>query len=195
MTMAKNHKTRNSPCVLFFQILSSFQNLPALACSQNFQVVAFIFCLQSVTVTLRRLVCWGTNQSLCAYSVASDYFRPHGLSPARLLRPWDCPCENTGGGCHCLLQGIFLTQGLNPCLLHWQANPLPQYHLGSLTKVYLLSKNKAFYLTLRHHPFNTVNPCKNILMSWLFLAGPWLSPTCKVPRKPMQLSGLFSDLC
>ena len=31
-------------------------------------------------------------------------------------------------GCHAILQGIFLTQGLNPCLLHllhWQAGSLP----------------------------------------------------------------------
>ena len=27
--------------------------------------------------------------------------------------------KHTGVGCHFLLQGIFLTQGLNPCLLHW----------------------------------------------------------------------------
>ena len=26
--------------------------------------------------------------------------------------------------CHFLLQGIFLTQGLNPRLLYWQADPL-----------------------------------------------------------------------
>ena len=38
---------------------------------------------------------------------------------ARLLRPWDFPGKNTVGGCHFLLQGIFPTQGLNPCLLHW----------------------------------------------------------------------------
>ena len=34
-----------------------------------------------------------------------------------------------------LLQEIFLTQGLNPCLLyflHWQADSLPLSHLGSL---------------------------------------------------------------
>ena len=30
-----------------------------------------------------------------------------------------------------LLQGIFPTQGLNPCLLHWQAGRLPLRHLGS----------------------------------------------------------------
>ena len=35
-------------------------------------------------------------------------------------------------GCHFLLQGIFLTQGSNPGLLHllhWQANSLPLSHL------------------------------------------------------------------
>ena len=31
------------------------------------------------------------------------------------------PGKNTGVGCHFLLQGIFLTQGSNLSLLHWQA--------------------------------------------------------------------------
>ena len=30
------------------------------------------------------------------------------------------PGKNTGVDCHFLLQGIFLTQELNQCLLHWQ---------------------------------------------------------------------------
>ena len=38
---------------------------------------------------------------------------------------WDYPGKNTGVGCHFLLQGIFMTQGLNPRLLHWQADSLP----------------------------------------------------------------------
>ena len=37
-----------------------------------------------------------------------------GLQPIRLLCPWDSPGKNTRVGCHSLLQGIFLTQGLNP---------------------------------------------------------------------------------
>ena len=44
--------------------------------------------------------------------------------------------ENTGVGCHFLLQGTFLTQESNPCvlhLLHWQADSLPLCHLGSPT--------------------------------------------------------------
>ena len=34
----------------------------------------------------------------------------------------DSPGKNTGVGCHALLQGIFLTQGLNLRLLHWQVD-------------------------------------------------------------------------
>ena len=47
----------------------------------------------------------------------------HGIFQVRIL---EC--------CHFLLQGIFLTQGLNLhllCLLHWQADSLPLSHMGS----------------------------------------------------------------
>ena len=37
----------------------------------------------------------------------------------------DSPGKSTGVGCHSLLQGLFLTQGSNPGLLHWQAGSLP----------------------------------------------------------------------
>ena len=39
-----------------------------------------------------------------------------------------CPWDSIGVGCHFLLQGIFPTQGSNPCLLrllHWQVGSLP----------------------------------------------------------------------
>ena len=51
-------------------------------------------------------------------SVVSDYLQLRGLYPARFLCPWDFPGKNTGVGFHFLLQGIFLTQGSNPSLLH-----------------------------------------------------------------------------
>ena len=51
-------------------------------------------------------------------SVVSDSLQPHGLQSARLLCPWDSPGKNPGVGCHCLLQGIFPTQGSNPHLLY-----------------------------------------------------------------------------
>ena len=43
---------------------------------------------------------------------------PMDCSLTRFLRPWDFPGKNTGVGCHCLLQEIFPTQGLNPGLPH-----------------------------------------------------------------------------
>ena len=50
-------------------------------------------------------------------SVMTKSLRPHGLQLTRLLYPWDSPGKNTGVSCHFLLQGIFLTQELNPHLL------------------------------------------------------------------------------
>ena len=61
-------------------------------------------------------------------SVMSNSFWPHGLQPTRLLHPWDFPGKNTGVGCHCLLQGIFLTQRLNPGLPHCRQMPYPLKH-------------------------------------------------------------------
>ena len=62
---------------------------------------------------------------------------PHGLQLPRFLCPWDFPGKNTGVDCHFLLRGIFLTQGLNMCLLHcrqilyhwaaWEALSKPTY--------------------------------------------------------------------
>jgi len=52
-----------------------------------------------------------------------------------LLSPWNFPDKNTTVSCQFLLQGIFLTQGSNPHilhLLHWQADSLPLSHLGRL---------------------------------------------------------------
>ena len=55
---------------------------------------------------------------------------PTDCSP-RILCPWNFPGKNTGAGCHFLVQGIFLTQGWNPCVSHWQADSLPLSHQGS----------------------------------------------------------------
>ena len=71
---------------------------------------------------------------VCSCSVASNSLQPHGLWPSRLLCPLNLPGNNTGVGCHFLLQGIFLTQGSNLslfCLLHWQVDSFPLCHLGS----------------------------------------------------------------
>ena len=49
----------------------------------------------------------------------------HGILQAKILE-WDF-----------LLQGIFPTQGSNPCLLHWQADSLPLSHLGNPSLVHI----------------------------------------------------------
>ena len=49
----------------------------------------------------------------------------HGISPGK----------NTGVGCYSLLQGIFHTQGLNPCRLHWQEDSLRLGHQGSPSSI------------------------------------------------------------
>ena len=60
-----------------------------------------------------------------------------------VLHPtWVSPGKNTGVGCHALLQGIFLTQGLNPCLLHllvWQAGSLLLAPPGKPFVIYYLT--------------------------------------------------------
>ena len=38
-------------------------------------------------------------------SVVSDFSRPHGLQPTRLLHPWDFPGKSTGMGCHSTWNG------------------------------------------------------------------------------------------
>ena len=71
----------------------------------------------------------------------SDSVRPHGLQPTRLLRPWDFPGKSTGVGCHFLLQGIFLTQGLNPGLLYCRQMLYRLSHQGSPLTLKVFMKN------------------------------------------------------
>ena len=69
----------------------------------------------------------------CVYSVAQLHLtlQRHRLEPTRLLCPRNFSGKNTGVGCHFLPKGIFLTQGWNPRLLHWQADSIPLNHFGN----------------------------------------------------------------
>ena len=77
------------------------------------------------------------DQTYTSYSEVKSLSRvrlfvtPWTVACTKLLRPWDFPGKSTGVGCHFLLQGIFLTQGSNPGLLHCQEGSLPLSHLGS----------------------------------------------------------------
>ena len=59
-------------------------------------------------------------------SVVSDSLWPHGL-----YSPWNSPGQNTGVGCHTLLQGIFPTQGSSPGLPPCRRNLYHLSHQGS----------------------------------------------------------------
>uniref|UniRef100_A0A452ERL6 Ig-like domain-containing protein n=1 Tax=Capra hircus TaxID=9925 RepID=A0A452ERL6_CAPHI len=53
------------------------------------------------------------------------------VSALVLLCPWDFPGKNTGVACHSRSQGIFLTQGWNPGLLHCRQILHHLSHMGS----------------------------------------------------------------
>ena len=64
---------------------------------------------------------------MCARA-KSLHCNPVGCSPPGSSVHGIFPDKNPGVGCHALLQGVFLNQGLNlglPRLLHWQADSLP----------------------------------------------------------------------
>ena len=79
-----------------------------------------------------------------------------------LCNPMDCslsgssvqgifPGKNTGVGCHFLLQGSFLTQGVNPCplhLLHCLGDSLTLYHLVNF--IVGLYRSASQYLCCRN---------------------------------------------
>ena len=83
---------------------------------------------QSVPELRARGPChWPTCVWCSVALVVSPSWRPRGLAHLASLS-LDFPGKNTGVGCHALLQGIFPTQGSNPCLLrllHWQVGSLP----------------------------------------------------------------------
>ena len=56
------------------------------------------------------------SRGVLSHSVVSSSLRPLGIWSARRLCPWNFSGNITGVGCHFLLQGIFPTQGSNPCL-------------------------------------------------------------------------------
>ena len=95
-----------------------------------------------------------------SHSVVSNSLWPYRLKPTKLLCPWDFPGKNAGVDCHFLLQGIFLIQGSNQCLL----SLLIQF-----------SSVAQSGLTLRPHELQHTRP-------------PCPSPTARVYPNPCPLS-------
>ena len=75
---------------------------------------------------------------MCVLSHAQLFVTPSTIA-ARLFYPWNFSGKNSGVVAIFYSRGIFMTQGLNPCLLnllHWQADSLPLHDLGSAFKIY-----------------------------------------------------------
>ena len=92
-------------------------------------------CLRECVGTFLQPAHWSVLVLILSCSVVSESLQPHGLYPARLLCTWELWSKNIGAGCHFLFQGISLTHGSNPRLLHlphWRADSLPLSHQGNL---------------------------------------------------------------
>ena len=116
--------------------------------------------------------------SLCvcslSHSVKFDFLRPHGLVFARLLCPWDDPSRNTRVGCHFLLQGILLSQGLNLCLespalaggFFFTAEPSEKcvcVYIYIYIYIYIVSSLHGFYWFLE------LQICYSFMLNFLFV--------------------------
>ena len=88
-------------------------------------------------------------------SVVSDSLWSNELQPTRLLCPWNSPGKITGvGGCS-FLQGIFLTQGLNPGLPHCRRilcclshKVSPMHYIIYMFYIFIHTNNRLIYRKL-----------------------------------------------
>ena len=104
-------------------------------------------------------------------SVLYDPVQPRELQPASPLCPWDFPGKNSGAGCHFLLQGIFLTQGLNLGLLHYRPILYHLRHQGLIEFYFTLNKYKILLKTtqslktcLHHNRYPPFLRCVSLLV-------------------------------
>ena len=75
------------------------------------------------------------QRALAPSATQPSSLQPCGLQPARLLCPWDYPGENTGVGCHFLLQGVVKVKSGNvKFLVHYQSSEVI-FHFLSFRKL------------------------------------------------------------
>ena len=87
-----------------------------------------LFLMCSNVTQLHILMCVYIGMCVCQVASVMSVSDHMDCSPPGSSVHGDSPGKNTEVDCHALLQGIFLTQGLNPgllYLLHWQVGSLP----------------------------------------------------------------------
>ena len=143
-----------------------------------------LWCLLILT-----LLCQGPNPSDLkhASSVVSDSLWPHGLQPSNSSVHRDSPGKSIGEGCHFILQGISLTQGLNLHLLHRRADSLPLSHLRShsFNHNYLLTESFPESSVGKEFTYNAGDPGS--------IPGLWRSAG-EGKGYPLQYSGLENSI-
>ena len=133
-------------------ILSAFSNtFPFNPSSNPHRILTQIILTSTVAqdVTANKWLIQNLNSNLlCSIAlVMSNSLQSHGLQLTWLLCPWDSPGKNTGVSCHALLQGIFLIQRLNLCLLHCRQGLYSLSHLGNRSsQKYSLAASLKLYV-------------------------------------------------
>ena len=122
----------------------------------------------------------------------SDSLQPHGLWPVRLFSLWDSPGKNSGVGCHALLQGIFPTQGLNPCLPHCRRILYCLSYQGSPWLSLLHHKNLSSQPHYSHQHINIYFTCeKNKIFDYTYPSTNPPSPPYFLVPFPTNLLSIF----
>ena len=126
----KESDSTEQPVLLSYSIISSYKIMAIISCLIQYILAAYLFnTLEFVSTNPILLICpsplfltFGNHRFIFQYVSLSDYI-------ARLFAQWhSTPCgpmdcslsdssvhgKNTKVGCHLVLQGIFLTQSLNP---------------------------------------------------------------------------------
>ena len=134
--------SRKALSILFFflplLLLSYSQTVFPTMCQTQYQELGMQWWAKQTQKNRYLSVCWFTECSkclYCCYLVTQSWptlLQLHGLSPTRLLHPWDFPGKTMGVSCHFPLQRIFQIQGWNPHLLlgrqilyHWASLSSP----------------------------------------------------------------------
>ena len=89
----------------------------------------------------------------------------NSLWPDGLYSPWNSPCQNTGMGSLSHLQGIFLTQGSNPGLLHCRPILYQLSHKGSHFLGKLAPKARLLHLLFPLHGIEFVQITANVFLT------------------------------
>ena len=103
---------QNESAIHVYIYIPSFLNLPPTSAHHTwlgpYRALSWALCaIKQLPTSSLFYTC------VCMWAQSCPTLWPHGLQPTRLLSPCNFPGKNTGVCCHFLLQGIFLTWGLN----------------------------------------------------------------------------------